>query len=147
MASNHQDGPATGGMQGDCRVRTLRTPASGLRARLVARETFRTRSEYFAARRFTIRNAADVRAARCAAALRNLRSTLGVVCAFPRAAVVHGCDVDYGLAIPYSPFARLLGFAPLSGALFLALVGVTLLYAVSVELNKLWFYRTRAGGH
>ena len=51
------------------------------------------------------------------------------------------------LAIPYSPFARLLGFAPLSGALFLPLVGVTLLYAVSVELNKLWFYRTRAGGH
>ncbi len=45
------------------------------------------------------------------------------------------------LAVPYVPFAALLGFSPLSGAVLWSVIGVTALYVASVELNKRQFYR------
>jgi P-type Mg2+ transporter len=46
-----------------------------------------------------------------------------------------------GIALPYLPFVRGLGFMPLPLTTLLALVAVTLLYGVAVELNKARFYR------
>jgi Mg2+-importing ATPase len=45
------------------------------------------------------------------------------------------------VALPYSPLARLLGFAPLSLPLLLVIVGITLVYFFSAELLKRWFYQ------
>ena len=44
-------------------------------------------------------------------------------------------------AIPYLPFARLLGFVPLPGPLLLGVTAITLLYIVAAEVTKSWFYR------
>lgn len=49
-----------------------------------------------------------------------------------------------GLAVPFLPLADRLGFVPLPGMVVGALLAITLLYALAVELNKARFYR-RAG--
>lgn len=45
------------------------------------------------------------------------------------------------IAIPWLPYARMLGFVPLPGALLGTLIVVTLLWAGSAEVLKWWFYR------
>ncbi len=47
-------------------------------------------------------------------------------------------------AVPYLPGAGVLGFVPLPAPLALALIGITVLYVVSAELLKRWFYRPPA---
>jgi len=49
-----------------------------------------------------------------------------------------------GMAVPFLPLADRLGFVPLPGSIVAALLAITLLYALAVELNKARFYR-RAG--
>ena len=44
-------------------------------------------------------------------------------------------------AVPFLPYARLLGFVPLPGMLLAALAAVTILYLGAVELMKRWFHR------
>jgi P-type Mg2+ transporter len=44
------------------------------------------------------------------------------------------------LALPYSPLAGLLGFTPLQPAYLLAIVMIMLLYFLSAELTKRWFF-------
>ena len=46
-------------------------------------------------------------------------------------------------AIPYMPFAYLLGFVPIPGKLIAALLAITVLYVVAAEVTKRRFYRTR----
>ena len=65
--------------------------------------------------------------------------------------------VAVGAALPYSPFAADLGFAPLPAAFFLALAGMVVLYLFLVELGKRRFFehvprakrpaRTHRAGH
>jgi Mg2+-importing ATPase len=53
-----------------------------------------------------------------------------------------------GAVLPATPLAAPLGFAPLPGSFFAALVVMVIAYLVLVELGKLWFYRAappRAG--
>jgi len=45
------------------------------------------------------------------------------------------------LALPYSPFAGPLGFAPLPAPVLAAVIGITALYAVASEAAKCWFFR------
>jgi len=45
-------------------------------------------------------------------------------------------------AIPYLPFASVLGFIPVSKTLIAALLLITVLYVVAAETTKHWFYRT-----
>jgi Mg2+-importing ATPase len=44
-------------------------------------------------------------------------------------------------AIPFLPFAGVLGFAVLPTTVLLTLIGITVLYIGAVELAKAWFYR------
>ncbi|MFE4833986.1 magnesium-translocating P-type ATPase [Arthrobacter sp. NPDC056691] len=46
-----------------------------------------------------------------------------------------------GAVIPYTPFGSLVGFRPLPGPFFLALVGMVVLYLVLVETAKHFYYR------
>jgi Mg2+-importing ATPase len=43
--------------------------------------------------------------------------------------------------LPFGPLAELFGFVPLPWAFLPALVGIVVLYVVSAELAKRWFYR------
>ncbi len=45
------------------------------------------------------------------------------------------------LALPFLPHARLLGFVPLQAPILAGLVAITLVYVVTAELTKAWFYR------
>jgi P-type Mg2+ transporter len=45
------------------------------------------------------------------------------------------------LALPYSPLANILGFEPLSLQSLILIAGIIILYFVSAELVKRWFYR------
>jgi P-type Mg2+ transporter len=45
------------------------------------------------------------------------------------------------LWLPYSPLAGLLGFTPLSISYLLVIFGIVVLYFMSAELTKRWFYR------
>ena len=48
-----------------------------------------------------------------------------------------------GAVLPYTGrLARILGFQPLPGTFFFALVGIVAVYLVLVEIGKYWFYRT-----
>ena len=47
-------------------------------------------------------------------------------------------------AIPFLPFAGLLGFVPLPVSVLLALASITVLYVVAAEMLKRWFYRDAA---
>jgi Mg2+-importing ATPase len=44
------------------------------------------------------------------------------------------------LVMPYLPFISVLGFIPLSAPLMLAIIGLTVLYVLTVELAKKYFY-------
>jgi Mg2+-importing ATPase len=46
------------------------------------------------------------------------------------------------VAIPFTPLAAPLGFAPLPAPFFLALLLMLIGYLVLVEIAKYWFYRT-----
>jgi Mg2+-importing ATPase len=46
-----------------------------------------------------------------------------------------------GAVLPFTPFARLLGFQPLPGLFFLALTLMVISYLALIELGKHWFYR------
>jgi len=65
--------------------------------------------------------------------------------------VITGLVVCVALALPYTPVAELFEFVPLPAHLLLALVGVSLAYALTVEWGKQVFYRhhdrRRARGH
>ena len=50
--------------------------------------------------------------------------------------------VAVGALLPASPLGNTLGFSPLPGAFFAALVGMILCYLVLIELGKRHFYRT-----
>lgn len=43
--------------------------------------------------------------------------------------------------LPYTPLAEVMGFKPLPGYLLAGIAGITLLYLVSAEIAKRWFYR------
>ena len=49
------------------------------------------------------------------------------------------------LALPFSPLAPLLGFAPLPAVYFAWLAALLLTYLLAVEAAKQWFYKRRAG--
>lgn len=46
--------------------------------------------------------------------------------------------------LPYSPFAKSLGFVPLPAPLLAGLLGLLLLYVVVTEFTKTWFFRRHA---
>jgi Mg2+-importing ATPase len=50
--------------------------------------------------------------------------------------------VAVGSLLPASPLAGPLGFAPLPGEFFTALVGMVIAYLVLIEIGTHWFYRT-----
>jgi Mg2+-importing ATPase len=50
--------------------------------------------------------------------------------------------VTIGAVLPYTPFGRMLGFRPLPGPFFLALVVMVVAYLLLIELGKYWFYRS-----
>jgi Mg2+-importing ATPase len=50
--------------------------------------------------------------------------------------------VTVGAWLPASPFGRMLGFRPLPGLFFLALVLMVMAYLLLIEAGKYWFYRT-----
>ena len=47
-----------------------------------------------------------------------------------------------GAALPASPFGRMLGFQPLPGLFFLALVLMVVAYLLLIEPGKYWFYHS-----
>lgn len=47
------------------------------------------------------------------------------------------------LAVPFPPFARVVGFVPLPISLVAALCGITVLYVLAAEGTKRWFFRPR----
>gem|GEM_PF-3157254 len=46
-----------------------------------------------------------------------------------------------GVALPFTPFARLLGFVAVPWPDLGAIAIIVILYAVAVEMTKLWFFR------
>ena len=50
--------------------------------------------------------------------------------------------VTAGAVLPATPFGRMLGFRPLPGPFFLALVLMVVAYLLLIELGKYWFYRS-----
>jgi Mg2+-importing ATPase len=52
--------------------------------------------------------------------------------------------VAVGTVLPSTPLAHLLGFHPLPGAFFAALIGMVLGYLALIEVGKSWFYRAAA---
>lgn len=55
--------------------------------------------------------------------------------------IVTGMVMLVALALPYSPLAGLLGFKPLQPAYILAIVVIMVLYFLSAEFTKRWFFR------
>lgn len=49
------------------------------------------------------------------------------------------------LILPYTPIAKILGFAPLSLIHQLVLIAIVLLYFISAEITKHWFYKKLRG--
>jgi Mg2+-importing ATPase len=49
--------------------------------------------------------------------------------------------VAVGALLPATPIAPLLGFQPLPGAFFVALVGMVVAYLLLIEVTKRWFYQ------
>jgi P-type Mg2+ transporter len=47
-----------------------------------------------------------------------------------------------GAILPATPLARTLGFAPLPGAFFAALLAMVMAYLVLIEIGKSWFFRS-----
>src|SRR5262249_39664694 len=48
-------------------------------------------------------------------------------------------------AMPFAPFARLIGFVPTPPSVLLVLVAITLLYVLATEMAKAGFYRPTRG--
>lgn len=48
--------------------------------------------------------------------------------------------VSLALVLPYLPWAAYLGFVPLPISVLLGVIGLTLVYGLTVELTKQWFY-------
>jgi P-type Mg2+ transporter len=51
------------------------------------------------------------------------------------------------LALPYTPLAHVLGFAPLSFTYLLIIFGIVALFFISAEFTKRWFYETAQNYH
>jgi Mg2+-importing ATPase len=51
------------------------------------------------------------------------------------------------VALPYTPLAAWLGFVPPPPTLMLALAAIALVYLISAEWAKRWFYRNQRGAH
>ncbi|HEY0993949.1 MAG TPA: magnesium-translocating P-type ATPase [Kofleriaceae bacterium] len=51
--------------------------------------------------------------------------------------------IALSFAIPYLPYAGVLGFVPLPASLLGLLAAITVLYVAAAELTKRWFYRAR----
>jgi Mg2+-importing ATPase len=49
--------------------------------------------------------------------------------------------IVFTFAVPFVPGAAVLGFVPLPGKVVMTLSAITVLYVVSAELGKQWFYR------
>lgn len=49
--------------------------------------------------------------------------------------------IPAAFAIPFLPYADLLGFVPLEGSVLATLAAITGLYVFAAELMKRWFYR------
>jgi Mg2+-importing ATPase len=49
--------------------------------------------------------------------------------------------IPIAVAIPYAPFAGVLGFVPLPGIIVATMAVITALYVAATELQKQWFYR------
>ena len=56
-------------------------------------------------------------------------------------AIVPTAMAALGAALPFTPLAHLLGFAPLPGAFFAWLVAMVVVYLGLAEAAKVWFYR------
>jgi Mg2+-importing ATPase len=52
--------------------------------------------------------------------------------------------IPFAIAIPYLPFATVLGFVPMPGMLAVTVVTIALLYVAATEAQKRWFYRAVA---
>ncbi len=65
------------------------------------------------------------------------RPSVGLLCASLGVVAV-------GIYLPFSPLAGVLGFDPLPVPFFLALLGMTVVYLVLVELAKQWFFSRSA---
>ena len=64
------------------------------------------------------------------------------VASSPMALAAVGITV-IGAVLPYTGrLAHILGFQPLPGTFFFALIGIVVVYLVLVEIGKYWFYRT-----
>jgi Mg2+-importing ATPase len=50
--------------------------------------------------------------------------------------------IPVAFAIPYAPFAAVLGFVPLPGTLLGVIALITVLYVAATEVQKKWFYHT-----
>jgi len=46
------------------------------------------------------------------------------------------------IGLPYTPLAGLLGFEPLAPTFLVAVAGIVVVYLVSAEAVKAWFYRS-----
>ncbi len=56
--------------------------------------------------------------------------------------LVSSCVVGVvGILVPFLPVSKRIGFAPLPAVMVVALLLITALYALAVELNKARFYR------
>jgi Mg2+-importing ATPase len=55
--------------------------------------------------------------------------------------VITGAVALFTLVLPYSPLAGLFGFTPLPIKLLLIIFGIVMLYFLSAEMLKRWFYR------
>jgi len=49
------------------------------------------------------------------------------------------------LALPYTPLAGMLGFTPLPAIYLLVIFGIIVMYFLSAEFTKRWFYRKFPG--
>jgi Mg2+-importing ATPase len=49
------------------------------------------------------------------------------------------------LALPYTPLARVLGFTPLPALYLLVIFSIIVMYFLSAELTKRWFYHKFPG--
>lgn len=50
--------------------------------------------------------------------------------------------IPLAFAIPYAPYAGVLGFVPPPASLLAALAAITAMYVLATEVTKTWFYRT-----
>jgi len=55
--------------------------------------------------------------------------------------IATACVAAAALTIPYTPVAGLLGFAPISPLILLAIAGIAVVYILITEIAKKFFYK------